>query len=545
MMTQQLLYSPIGRKLLPAALLLLHLLLLISSIQQKSLTHDEPYHYQYGYNISYFNSSRIDDEKRPFFSDSKMPFSYLNVIPGQIRDLFVPPPSEREAYIAHIRKNVLIGRYVTMIFSLLLGIYLYRWTNELYGRIAAHIVLFIYAFSPNILAHARLVTTDMYAICFITIALYYFWRFTGALNRRNAVLSAITLGIAQLTKYTALYLYPLFLLLLFIKNTPRVFGFVKEKNSRGIFESLQKAGKAFLLFLIINLLIINTGFLFNGSLRPLKEYQFKSERFQALQQHLRILQDVPLLLPVPFIEGIDWIFHHDKTGISFGNIYLLGKIQQTNTEEFVGFTGYYWLAARFKLPIAIQCVLAASLLYYCVKRKQYAFLKNELFLLLPACAYSLYFNFLHKTQIGIRHALVILPLLYIFSGSLFQDWPRFRRRTRFFLGALAAYFLVSVLSYHPHYLSYFNELVWDRKNAYKILADSNLDWNQNKIYLAAYLSEHPEVTVNPSANTTGTVLVSVNDLVGVSESPETYQWLREQYEPIDHIAYSYLIFEIP
>ena len=541
----RILHSRIFHTLFPGFLLLIHLILLVSSIQQKTLTFDEPYHYQYGYNIAHFNSSRLDIETMPFFSDSKMPFSYLNVIPGQIRDLFAPPPSEPGACIAHVRKNALLGRYVTMLFSLLLGGYIYFWTNELYGRFAADTALFFYAFSPNLIAHARLVTTDMYAICFITIAVYYFWRFTNSPERKNALLSAISLGIAQLTKYTALYLYPLFLLILCIRYAKRAFGLLVRQEYRSIISDMKRAGGWLLLFIVMNVLIINTGFLWNGTFRPLREYQFRSERFQALQQSFRIFENVPIPLSAPFVEGIDWIFHHDRTGVSFGNIYLLGKIQRTNSEEFVGFKGYYWIASLFKVPLATQLCLLISLFYYFLKRRDYAFLSNELYLLLPACAYSLYFNFLHKTQIGIRHTLVVLPFLYVLSGNFFEDWKDFTRKTQIALSALGLYLIVSVLSYHPHYLSYFNELVWDRKQAYKILADSNIDWDQNKAYLAQYLREHPEVVVNPAGPATGKVLVRVNDLVGVSGSPETYKWLREHYEPIDHIAYSYLIFDIP
>ncbi len=525
-------------------LLFIHLLLLVFSIQHKTLTYDEPYHYQYGYNVFHFNTSRLNNETMPFFSDSKMPISCLNVIPGQRRNLFTPLPANRAAYIAHIRKNVLLGRYVTMLFSFVLGWYIYRWSDRLYGKFAADASLFLYAFSPNIIAHARLVTTDMYAICSITVAFYYFWNFMNTLDRKNAFFSAIALGIAQLTKYTALFLYPLFLILWLLNASTREFGFIKAKNYHALFEDWWKAGKTLFLFLIINLLIINTGFLWNGSFRLFRDYHFNSERFQALQQELTIIRNLPVPLPAPFVQGIDWIFYHDKTGVSFGNIYLLGKIQRTNTPEFVGFKGYYWIASLFKFPLATQIIIMISLISYLVKRKKYAFRRNELYLLLPVCAYSLYFNLLHRTQIGIRHYLVILPFLYVFVGSFLKDWRTFTGKTRTLLSLLAVYLVLSVLSYYPHYLSYFNELVWDRKKAYKILADSNIDWDQNKEYLARYLKKHPEVIVNPPGPTTGKILVRVNDLVGVSTGPEQYRWLREHYEPTAHVAYSYLIFDL-
>jgi len=39
-------------------------------------------------------------------------------------------------------------------------------------------------------------------------------------------------------------------------------------------------------------------------------------------------------------------------------------------------------------------------------------------------------------------------------------------------------------------------------------------------------------------------MVDPNYLVGIG-LPEKYRWLRENFEPVDHLYYSYLIFEVP
>ena len=107
------------------------------------------------------------------------------------------------------------------------------------------------------------------------------------------------------------------------------------------------------------------------------------------------------------------------------------------------------------------------------------------------------------------------------------------------------YLIGSMLSYYPHYISYFNEFIWDRKQSYRFLADSNLDWLQNRWYLDQYLTEHPDVQVNPHEPVAGIVVVEANFLVGVFNSEHAYSWLRNNFTPIDHIAYSYLVYSIP
>jgi hypothetical protein len=103
---------------------------------------------------------------------------------------------------------------------------------------------------------------------------------------------------------------------------------------------------------------------------------------------------------------------------------------------------------------------------------------------------------------------------------------------------------VSVASYFPHFIPYFNELTWDRLSAHRRLADSNLDFGQAEGYLIRYVEQHPEVIVEPAGPQPGTLLVGVNHLTGVLGGPERYAWLRENFEPVGHMAYAYLIYEI-
>jgi hypothetical protein len=104
-----------------------------------------------------------------------------------------------------------------------------------------------------------------------------------------------------------------------------------------------------------------------------------------------------------------------------------------------------------------------------------------------------------------------------------------------------------------------------RKLSYTILADSNLDWGQNKNYLIDYLKNKPDVMYtskikesikeinkvelpnrifDPEIPNSGTVVISANELVGIVAKAKRYQWIRENLRPVDHIAYSYLVFKI-
>src|SRR5262249_46578242 len=109
---------------------------------------------------------------------------------------------------------------------------------------------------------------------------------------------------------------------------------------------------------------------------------------------------------------------------------------------------------------------------------------------------------------------------------------------------LLVWLAVSTFSYFPQMIPYMNELVLDRKFAYKILADSNLDWGQNQKLVEQFLSKNPDVTLNPERPVTGRVLVSVNRLVGTKPRYAPIAWLL-QYRPVAHVGYANLLYIIP
>ena len=61
-------------------------------------------------------------------------------------------------------------RFVVMALTLFLGVILYRWAGERHGVQGSLLALLVYTFSPNILAHGRLVTTDLVLTCFFFLA---------------------------------------------------------------------------------------------------------------------------------------------------------------------------------------------------------------------------------------------------------------------------------------------------------------------------------------------------------------------------------------
>jgi hypothetical protein len=239
------------------------------------------------------------------------------------------------------------------------------------------------------------------------------------------------------------------------------------------------------------------------------------------------------------VSGIDLVTDHERTGSTYGRIYLLGELRRGR-----GFTGYYLYATLFKMPIATMVILLTTAAAFVARRRHFDFLKNEMVLLVPIVFFTIYFNVFNRAQIGIRYFLVVFPLLYVLAGSLVERRVVLTRRKAIGLAVALAGLVLSVLSYFPHFLPYFNELVWNRTRSYQILADSNIDWGQNANEVRQYRSEHPDAIVEPAAPTAGTILVSVNTLTGVLVDPEKFRWLREHFAPVGHIGYATLVYQV-
>ena len=517
--------SPRLRRAGVCALLVIMLVIDVTSISLKTPTHDEETHCRYGWQILHGNSDRFDD--------SKMPVSVLNVLPLAVSRLL--PPGGPKALLA----NLAAARLVTIAFSIVLALYVFRWTEDLYGTSSAFLALGLYTFSPTVIAHSRLTTTDLYAACSIYAATYYLWRLCNVGGWKRGIAAAVAFGVSQITKYTAAYLVPIFLLVVGGRYFTPVANAIHERDRSYLARVLKDALKHTLPFAFASTLIINAAFLFNRPFTKFGNYTFRSDLFRGLQS-CPVLSRIPVPLPYPYVEGLDWSLYSERTGAGYGRVYLLGQLRDGR-----GFKTYYAVAFLFKVPIAIQLLALWAAVYTVRRRKQFPFWRDEAFLVVPIVFFAAYFSLFYRTQLGIRFILVIFPFLFTFCGKLAAGWWGLRRKRRLAIAGLMAYLVISNLSYYPHYLPYFNEFLLDRKQAYRILADSNIDWGQNYYYLRQYMKRHPGCHVHPQAPVAGRIIVRVNELVGITATgPERYRWLRENFEPVDHIGYSYLVYDV-
>src|SRR5262249_46151110 len=105
------------------------------------------------------------------------------------------------------------ARIPIMGLAALLAVIVFAWASEIYGRPAGIVAMTLAVFCPNILAHGHLATNDLGAACFTTLALYMFWRFLQMPTWKRGAISAVALTLALGSKFSALFLVPVFAML--------------------------------------------------------------------------------------------------------------------------------------------------------------------------------------------------------------------------------------------------------------------------------------------------------------------------------------------
>lgn len=380
-------------------------------------------------------------------------------------------------------KIVLFSRLPIVVIGLLGGFFLFFWTRRHYGDLTVVLAAFMYFLCPNMIAHSSLATTDMTATVFIMLSVFCMWDFLENPCTWRAMFSGVTLGLALLSKFTAVFLLPAYILVSF----GLFFKYREEERSR--------FGKAMrtMLFLVFPaaFFILWAGYLFE--LRPLLEgamrasqkegffLEFLNKIFPSAGTGLtdlarKFLYSVPVPLS-SFWVGIAGIARHSAEGTR--NFFM-------GSWSAMGNPIYYAAAFIIKTPIPVVIAFFTGTVLVFTKRE-----KRDLNLYLLFFAVMFFVAASRSNlQLGLRYVLPAYPMIFVIAalgmGTLLKGGKILN-----FLGAgLVVWTAVLHFFVWPDYLSYFNELVGGTENGYLYLRDSNLDWGQDLPALKSYMDKN-------------------------------------------------------
>jgi len=345
---------------------------------------------------------------------------------------------------------VMMARWPAMAMALLLACLVYTFSRALFGKRAALAALFLCAFDPNILAHGHITGTDLGVTLFTFGAI---WGLTMAVKQTSphrAVLAGLMAGAALATKYSAVWLGPIAVLI----------GLVYPAETSFQSTWLDRI-KLLVAFGLAALLVIWATFSFSlgpiwpgGPVVPAPDYWASAQKVSQ-----RVESGTPA--------------------------FMLGRISPT------GFLGYYPLVFLLKTPLpTLLCMIVgiASLL-----RHQ----QSKLLAIGSLPALFLAVAMLNNLSLGYRLILPILPFVIVLAGRGAAAIS-LTRVTRPLIAAVAIWLAIDTLSIAPEHIAYFNLLVGDRDRAYDVLVDSNLDWGQGLIALRQWMNAQGIDSINLS-----------------------------------------------
>jgi hypothetical protein len=340
------------------------------------------------------------------------------------------------------------ARFMNVLLGVLLGVLMFAWVREWLGFWPATLTLALFCLEPNLQAHASLVTTDMGIACFMFGTLYFLWRSTRRWSAGNLAGLTLFFVLSIVTKFSALLLGPIVLLLLILArvNPAKIAGLVA-------------------LLAAVSWLAIWTvyGFRYAPSVNPHWLYRLEQEAMtvQRVPRTARIVgwADQHRLLPNAFLQG----FLHGQMKAQKRGAFFAGQNSPT------GWWYYFPAAFLMKTPVSLL-LLAGVGLALCYRQW-----RTVGFILVPAAIY-VGFAMTQRLNIGVRHLLPVVPLVLMVATlgatKLFE-------RARVVIFVLLAFWLFEFARAYPHNLAFFNQFVGGPRNGYKYLVDSNLDWGQD------------------------------------------------------------------
>ena len=455
--------------------LLLHASLLAWSALRISVAFDESAHLPAG--LSYWRHAQFD-----IFSSTPPLPRLLGSWPALLLSPSIPdidkfktvPPEARPFLYAEMFLNENRGQYRRIFLFSRLGIIVvscigcwlvYHWASRLYDPTAALIPAAAYALCPNIIAHGSIVGTDMPTAVAMTAALYAWWRFCSDQTIKRWVLATLLVALSMLCKQTAILLWGGMLIM--------AWSLIPRRRV-----AWSRFSMAYIGTVLATLILVNAGYLFQASFKPLAEYKFTSPRFQSLQARVPGLR---LPLPAPLVEGSDMISMEMQNGFS---AYLLG-------EQYFGSKWYYFpIALLCKLPIATMMLLAWALLSIGQWLPPRVTLTNSERAVGVTCVFYLLFcMFLGNMNVGVKYLLPIFPIAFLLLGRVGVVLKEHASNARIGALAIVAALAIEVLAIAPRFMSFVNVAWGGPTRAYTVINDCNIDWGQSLIDLKSWMAE--------------------------------------------------------
>jgi hypothetical protein len=472
---------------------------------------DEVAHIPAGYSYLHYGDYRLNPEHPPLMKDlAALPLQFIHLnFPKQSAAWTTEVNGQWDAgweFLYESGNNaasiLFWARLPILLMGVGFGLVLYPYVKRRYGITAGLLALFFYVFSPNILANARLVTTDLGAAIMMFIALMGFIRYVERPTRKHLIWLSLGIALACVTKHSSVILYP-FLLMMTI-----IYAWVRRQAG---------ASKASWRTYVGGLVLASI-------LSQLWVYLFYIPHVWNMPTSVQIALINHSLPLYPGITSI-LVFIAKLPGgkplaqYLLGVIMVFGRVEGGNVTYFVGHVRNGSFRLYFPLLFVVKTQVAFLLLglttagvagwHFLGRRaaewRQHlvGYVREHVVETTLALFALTYFAAAVEgnLNLGIRHILPIyIPLFVLVSVATVKLVRHLGATSRSWLPAimvtlvvLLGWYAESTLAVAPHYIAYFNELIGGPGNANEYFSDSSVDWGQDLVRLHDYVEANPQI----------------------------------------------------
>ncbi len=491
---------------LVALLLLTHFFLAFTSFIQKSPTFDETVHETGGYCFWKLDDYRINPENGNFpqrWATIPLLFSRNINMPVFTKNPIIESNEWLTAYDFLFKRGnnpdrlFMLSRTMMVLLSIGLGLVVYFWSKKLFGIEGAALSLILYVFCPTILAHSRLVTSDIAAALGFIGSVWAIWRMLEKITITRVLVSSLWLSLLFLSKMSAFLIIPMYLIMIAVRLK---FSSELEVHLPGRTLKFARQSEQLVAFLcgaLVNALVIvffiwmSFGFRYSMLNDDTGKREIMEKNWQMLLKGSGLPGKVidfsrqHKLLPEAYLFGFQFVLR--KSEIRYA--YLNGE------QNLTGWWYFFPYACLVKTPLPVLGIFALLLFLGVRRGRQLAHdeLIARIYPLTPLIVLTtifLIFAIASNMNIGHRHVLMLYPIGYILAGACWRLLKHTRFLPKLLFMLCCIWMIMESFWIWPHYLAYFNQLVGGPKNGYKHLVDSSLDWGQDLKGLGKWLRKN-------------------------------------------------------
>ena len=347
------------------------------------------------------------------------------------------------------------------------------------------------AFEPTVLGHGSLATLDLPSTLATFLCVYLYWRYERHKSPLRFWVLALATTCAILVKFSALLLLPTYVL---IWLALRLLGARDPKGEQPSFRFHRHLLAAVVASIVLSWAVYGfevRSIAQDPQIAANRESESIEKGIGRVAERLGTTKDALMLLPIPnysLLKGLGLQLFH----AAFQDLWEDADFYQYLDGEYSrsGFRDYFVWTFAYKSTEAtlVLFLLLGLLLVLGVLRGWAGRSTDWVFLLVPPLVHFLAIS-LQTINIGHRYAMPILPFLALGFAAVARasmrlgvgsvGWPA--RLT--VVGLLLAH-VSSSLAVAPEFLAYFNHPAGGVERGYEHLADSNIDWGQDLLFLA-------------------------------------------------------------